>query len=667
MNPNNPANPALHAPAPRGAVLAVGLGAGIDLALTLALLARGWTQGGAHIAGFLAGTLAALLIAAWAGRGGPAPSAAFSGAARSGWRLVGFALALGLRGGALASLLAWGLAPWLAVTVSVALAWGLRAFGEQYFFTARFASAPLEVRALRAAGALALAVLLLHLATLKVFPLLPEEAYYWNYAARPDFGYLDHPPMVAWLIALAEGLFGHGEAAIRMAALACGAVMMAFVWQLARRLVDRAAAGMAAALAVTLPYAFFLAGQLITPDAPLAAAWAAALYFLHRALVGGEARAWAGVGAALGIGMLSKYTIALLGPAALLFCLLDARARTWFLRPQPYGAVLLAALLFAPVVWWNYTHDWASFRFQGGERFVEPARFQLHVMLQNILLVATPLPLLVLPLLFARRWTAQPAPASGPDPEPAHAEPRNRLFVACFTFAPLAVFAWSALRHEPRLNWTGPIWLATLPLLGWAIVHAGALTRFRIGPALRLSAGPVVGLLLVAYSVASYHLVLGIPGAPYPGAFARFMGWQAATAELRTVQARLLRETGAAPVVVGLDKYNTASQIAFYGAPAYAPPGQAALKATSLETFNGNALMFSYWDTPASLAGRSLILVGRERADLATEKLAPNFTALDEAIHPLALGNTGPGGNGRKIDEYYYRVGHGFRPGTDTR
>ena len=662
MNPDSPEHPAPHAPAPRGALLAVGLGAGLDLALTLALLARGWTQGGAQLAGFAAGTLAALLIAIWAGRGGPAPSAGFSGAARWGWRLVGFALALGLRGGALASLLAWGLAPWLAAAVGVALAWGLRAFGEQVFFTARFAAAPLEVRALRAAGALALAVLLLHLATLKVFPLLPEEAYYWNYAARPDFGYLDHPPMVAWLIALAEGLFGHGEAAIRMAALACGVAMMAFVWQLARRLVDRAAAGIAAALAVTLPYGYFLAGQLITPDAPLAAAWAGALYFLHRALVGGEARAWAGVGAALGIGMLSKYTIALLGPAALLFCLLDARSRAWFLRPQPYAAVLLAALLFMPVVWWNYTHDWASFRFQGGERFTEAARFSLHLMLQNILLVATPLPPLVLPLLFTRRWTAQPAPAAGPDPEPAHAEPRNRLFVACFVFAPLAVFAWSALRHEPRLNWTGPIWLATLPLLGWALVHAGALTRVWLGTVLRRSAGPVVGGLLVAVSLVSYHLVLGIPGAPYPGAFARFMGWQAATAELRSVQARLQTETGMAPVVVGLDKYNTASQIAFYGAPAYSAPGQAALRATSLETFNGNALMFSYWDPPASLAGRSLILVARERADLATGRLAPNFTALDEAIHPLALGNTGPGGNGRTIDTYYYRIGHGFRP-----
>ena len=30
--------------------------------------------------------------------------------------------------------------------------------------------------------------------------LFPEEAYYWNYAQHLDTGYLDHPPMVAWLI-----------------------------------------------------------------------------------------------------------------------------------------------------------------------------------------------------------------------------------------------------------------------------------------------------------------------------------------------------------------------------------------------------------------------------------------------------------------------------------
>ena len=654
MNLPRPPLSAPLAPLSRGALAAMGLGVTVDGALTLALLAQGWTQGGANIAGWLAG---ALLWLPLAGRG--APTAALPWASRWGWQAVAMALALGLRGGTLASALAWGAPPWLAVALGLALAWTvLVAAGPRGL--ARGMALPSARRWPAAAGALALAVVLLHLAYLKVFPLLPEEAYYWNYAARPALGYLDHPPMVAWLIAAAEALLGHGEAVVRLPALAAGVVMAGFVWALARRLVDPGAAALAAALAVTLPYGFFLASGFVTPDAPLAAAWAAALYFLHRALVGLDARAWVGVGVALGVGMLSKYTIALLGPAALLFCLADARARAWFLRPQPYAAVLLAALLFAPVVVWNHAHDWASFRFQGGERFVEPARFQLHVMLMNMLLVATPLPLLALPLLRTRRWAAEPA--LEPVAEPAHAEPRNRLFVACFIGVPLAVFAWSALRHEPRLNWTGPLWLATLPMLGWAIVHASAMARARLGRALRGLAGPVIGLLLVAFSAASYHLVLGVPGVPYAGGFARFMGWRQATAELQAVKTRVQRETGLEPVVVGLDKYNTAAQVAFYGAPPFAPPGQPALKATSLATFTDNALMFGFWNPPANLAGRPMILVARERADLPDHRLQGHFSALAPEIHPLVLGNTGAGGNRRPIDTYYYRVGYGFQP-----
>lgn len=650
MNLPSPPLSAPLAPLSRGALAAMGLGVTVDGALTLALLAQGWTQGGANIAGWLAG---ALLWLPLAGRG--APTAALPWASRWGWQAVAMALALGLRGGTLASALAWGAPPWLAVALGLALAWTvLVATGPRGL--ARGMALPSARRWPAAAGALALAVALLHLATLKVFPLLPEEAYYWNYAARPALGYLDHPPMVAWLIAAAEALLGHGEAVVRLPALAAGAVMALFVWRLARRLVDPGASALAAALSVTLPYGFFLASGFVTPDAPLAASWAAALFYLHRALVGGEARAWVGVGVALGVGMLSKYTIALLGPAALLFCLADARARAWFRRPQPYAAVLLAALLFTPVVWWNHLHDWASFRFQGGERFVEPASFQAHVMLMNMLLVATPLPLLALPLLWTRRWSAEPAL------EPAHAEPRNRLFVACLVGVPLAVFAWSALRHEPRLNWTGPIWLATLPMLGWAIVHGPAMARARLGRALRGLAGPVIGLLLVAFSAASYHLVLGVPGLPYTGGFARFMGWRQAAAELHAVTARVRRETGLEPVVVGLDKYNIAAQVAFYGAAPFVPPGQPALRATSLEPFSGNALMFDFWDPPASLAGRPMILVARERADLADHRLAGHFRALEPDIRPLALGNTGPGGNRRPIDTYYVRIGLGFKP-----
>ena len=45
--------------------------------------------------------------------------------------------------------------------------------------------------------------------------LLPEETYYWNYARHLDIGYLDHPPMVAWLIG--AGTSGFREQRIRRA------------------------------------------------------------------------------------------------------------------------------------------------------------------------------------------------------------------------------------------------------------------------------------------------------------------------------------------------------------------------------------------------------------------------------------------------------------------
>src|SRR5205085_3003638 len=47
-------------------------------------------------------------------------------------------------------------------------------------------------------------------------PLIPEEAYYWMYAQHPALSYFDHPPMVAWTIALGTHFFGNTELGVRI-------------------------------------------------------------------------------------------------------------------------------------------------------------------------------------------------------------------------------------------------------------------------------------------------------------------------------------------------------------------------------------------------------------------------------------------------------------------
>ena len=174
-----------------------------------------------------------------------------------------------------------------------------------------------------AIGLTGCAVLLRLLYSMQV-ELLPEETYYWNYARHLDIGYLDHPPMVAWLIRAGTRCSATPSCGVRCGALGCGAVAAFFIFRLTRNLFGERSALLALALAHILPY-FFLSGLLMTPDAPLTAAWAASLYFLVRALTGERPQAWLWAGLSLGIGLLSKYTIGLLGVATVIFMLVDPR------------------------------------------------------------------------------------------------------------------------------------------------------------------------------------------------------------------------------------------------------------------------------------------------------------------------------------------------------
>lgn len=605
-------------------------GFAIDLATTLAVLWAGLGHGLAHVAGMTAHVLTAV------------PADGRAPALRD--RLVPVLLALFVRGGLVASLLGWG------VPAVLASAAGAAASGVLLAAVRAMLDSGTVPHRHRPAMLLLVAGFALRLAYLGALPLLPEEAYYAGYAEHLDWGYLDHPPLVAWLIAFGESLAGHSAAALRVPSVICGAIAAGFVYALARRLVDPVSGRLAAALTAVLPYFLAGSGLVMTPDAALIAAWAATLYYCHRAVFD-EGRGWLAAGFALGLGLLSKYTIALLVPAAFLFLVLDRRARHWLLRPQPYLGLALAAMLFAPVVLWNLQHDWASFRFQAWQRFDDAARFGLHWMLLDCVALVTPLPLLVLPMLLA------PGPFR-PDQVARYPieQPRHRLFLACFAVVPLAVFGVSALAHPPRLNWTGPVWLAVLPLLAFCIVHHDQLRWRRLGTALRIGSGPFLFGVLLLIGGACYYTALGFPGVGYPKSFARSMGWDEAAAELQSA-CRALAASGTHGAIVGMDKYFTASQLAFHAASLPAP-----CPVTSQgPLFGGNGLMYRFWDDPRDFSGHFLILVARHRHDLEREAVVARFGALGP-IEPLLLRNTSPAATGVVVDHYYYRAGHDYRP-----
>ena len=465
--------------------------------------------------------------------------------------------------------------------------------------------------------------------------LIPEEAYYWNYSRHLDIGYLDHPPLVAWLIRAGTGLLGNTEIGVRLGAICCGMTAAFFVFRLTRNLFGEMSALLALSLLQVLPF-FFLSGMLMTPDAPLTAAWAASLYFLERALIGGRAGAWGWAGVSVGIGLISKYTIGLLGIAAFAFMVADPPSRRWLRRFEPYAAVLIAAVVFAPVIFWNAAHHWASFAFQTSRRLAEPARFSLHKFAGSMLAVLSPPGLL-----------AAGAALLAPNPR-ARASRLLRVSV----MVPLAVFALFSLRHEVKLDWTGAAWVAVVPLMAVGLAEAIA-----GGPGarrwLRFMWPPTMMVMLLAYGVGLYYLAAGIPGLGYTGHTELVpVEWRDFARQIDAVAEGLRANSDGKLLVVGMDRYAIASELAFYSQD----QPRAVSATSSSHLFGDVGLMYEQWFPIEALSGRTLLLVSWDPADLAATRLGNRVNALDPVQEGVLMRD------GRLVRRYYYRVAHGYKP-----
>ncbi len=213
-----------------------------------------------------------------------------------------------------------------------------------------------------------LALTLFRIAYAGWFELSLDEAYYWLWAQHPDLSYYDHPPMVAWLIAL-TGWLPESERAVRLSAILCGAGVTWFVYLIASDIFNSRAVGFATAVLINLTPIFSLGSLLITPDAPLCLFWAASLYCGLRLIDTQEPRWWYAIGLCFGLAMLSKYNAALFAPSLLLYMLFSAENRYWLFRKEPYLAFALSMIVFSPVIIWNHQRDWLSFKFQFAHGF----------------------------------------------------------------------------------------------------------------------------------------------------------------------------------------------------------------------------------------------------------------------------------------------------------
>src|SRR5215469_8149685 len=315
-----------------------------------------------------------------------------------------------------------------------------------------------ELRYRRIAATALLGVTLLRLLWLAGNPidLYPDEAQYWLCSQAPDWGYFSKPPLTPWLIAATTKLFGEDEFAIRVSSPLLHFVTALTVYGIARRLYDARAACWSAVIYVTLP-AVSLSAAIISTDVPLLFCWSVALYGFVRAreVETGSAvwrRWWFLVGIAAGVGLLAKYAMAYWLLSALLLMLISREERRHL--SGLLGAAVLAILIYLPNFWWNWSHDFASYRHTQANAnlagsLIHPGHFLEFFSSQfgvfGPLLFGA---LLVLVFVFTRRL----------------AEPRARL-LAIFALPSLAMMLVVSFLSRAHPNWSAPTYVSATILI----------------------------------------------------------------------------------------------------------------------------------------------------------------------------------------------------------
>ncbi len=560
--------------------------------------------------------------------------------------------ALLLRGGVLALLVyGWHVPASLAIFPAIAATAVVNYLGSAFYvFPIKENPPSIDMRWRIASVGVVTFIVLLRLIYLGLAQLIPDEAYYWNYAQHMDLSFIDHPPMVAWLIWLGTSVFGDNEFGVRIGAFVCGLITMGYLYALTLNLYDKST-GMRTMLLLAILPVTFAHGMLMTPDAPLLAAWAATLYYMERALIAGRGSAWLGVGIAFGLGILSKYTLGLLGFAALLFMILDPTARRWLLRPHPYFAAALALLLFSPVIIWNSEHEWISFLFQS-RRVVGTGmdnQFSIHLLPLQIMVLLTPVGAIA--ALFAL-WSKNKNSAN-------QFEQRRRLFVWIFTGVPLAVFVAISIFNTPRFHWTTPLWLAVIPSIAWMIGNTNNLQ----GIASRLQAAwkPTIAASIFFYAFILHYVVLGIPGVPYPQPLMKHYFWQETTEEVEKLAEKVRIQSGQNPTVVGMSKWSVASALLYY------KQNDSNIDIRSRNMFGfASGAMYDFWSPPSKLPlNKPIIMVSMKRSKLEHDLLGNDFGQMLDRPGPILFKPIMR--DKKQLRGIYYRIAQGYLGNPEAR
>lgn len=190
----------------------------------------------------------------------------------------------------------------------------------------------------------------------------PDEAQYWTWSRLPDWGYYSKPPGIAWEILFGTTLFGNTEIGVRSLAIAIGSALPLAVFLLAERARLSPSTCLWSGLCLAVSPLGVLASFLAITDGGMVLFWTIGCIALVTAIEQKKSPNYLLLGIVILLGALFKWPIYSLWIVILGSWILCPWMASWKSLRTLIAGFAISLLAFLPSLYWNASHEWATFR-----------------------------------------------------------------------------------------------------------------------------------------------------------------------------------------------------------------------------------------------------------------------------------------------------------------
>lgn len=205
--------------------------------------------------------------------------------------------------------------------------------------------------------AIALAKLAFHIYFNNRYGYFRDEFDYMSCGDHLQWGYVDQPPLIPFLIHVCRAVLGDSLRSIRFIPAVASSLLVVQAAAIARALGGRRYALLLTAICVAIAPQYLSNGSLLTTNCLEPNLWMGCAYFAILAINRRDARYWLWFGVIAGLGLQEKYSIAVFGLGIVVGLLLTEQRRV-FLNKWIWIGGFAAFLIFLPNIWWNVHYHW---------------------------------------------------------------------------------------------------------------------------------------------------------------------------------------------------------------------------------------------------------------------------------------------------------------------